>query len=82
MAAGRGRESARAAEVGDVVPVGGQRPLGGEVVRQAEHVQLGRDAVAQRLREIVAEHVGVRAISPGSKVFPAPSISTSPGSPS
>jgi hypothetical protein len=53
------RERAGGPDVGDVVALGREPPLPGEVRRQAEHVELGRHPERERLREAAVDGVGV-----------------------
>nr|WP_280228419.1 hypothetical protein [Nocardia cyriacigeorgica] len=59
VAARRRRQGGRAAEVGDIVARCGRRPLGGEDLGEAEHVEFGRDAEGERGGQITVEDVGV-----------------------
>jgi hypothetical protein len=64
------RERAGGADVGDVVALGRQPPLPGEVRRQAEHVELGRHPERERLREAAVHGMGVGVDQAGQQCLP------------
>ncbi|MEV1241838.1 hypothetical protein [Nonomuraea sp. NPDC049750] len=68
--AGRGGDDAGAAQVGDVIALGGLPALCGQRGRQVVQVELGGDAEPQRLGEVALEDVRVRVDQSGEQGLP------------